>query len=77
MNLTYGTGRTSGYVGQTSVAFGGNKLFNQSFLVVQDINPSDVSCYKELPLCGGMAGLGFDTNSEINYAVYNATSDTW
>jgi hypothetical protein len=75
--LTYGTGWAAGAVAQTDVEFAGFSITNQSFLYVEELSQWDVEFEQEYPLYQGLAGLSFDTLSQINNAVVNATRETW
>ncbi|CAE6460267.1 unnamed protein product [Rhizoctonia solani] len=77
VNLTYGTGWAAGAVAQTDVEFAGFSIINQSFLYVEELSQWDVEFEQEYPLYQGLAGLSFDTLSQINNAVVNATRETW
>ncbi|KEP46412.1 eukaryotic aspartyl protease [Rhizoctonia solani 123E] len=76
-NLTYGTGWAAGAVAQTDVEFAGFSITNQSFLFIEELSQWDIDFEQEYPLYQGIAGLSFDTLSEINKVVLNNTKDTW
>ncbi|KAJ1306263.1 hypothetical protein OPQ81_010967 [Rhizoctonia solani] len=77
VNLTYGTGWAAGAVAQTDVEFAGFSITNQSFLFVEELSQWDIDFEQQYPLYQGIAGLSFDTLSEINKVVLNNTKETW
>ncbi|CAE6456987.1 unnamed protein product [Rhizoctonia solani] len=77
VNLTYGTGWAAGAIAQTNVEFAGFSITNQSFLYIEELSQWDINFEQEYPLYQGIAGLSFDTLSQINNVVVNATQDTW
>lgn len=77
VNLTYGTGWAAGSVAQIDVEFAGFSIKNQSLLFITALSEWDVEFEKEYPIYRGIAGLSFDTLSQVNNEVYQATNDTW
>ncbi|KAG8691938.1 hypothetical protein FRC08_010051, partial [Ceratobasidium sp. 394] len=77
-NLTYGTGSVVGNVAQLdTLDFAGFTITNQSYLSVTSQDEFFNKVFKQEPRFQGLAGLSFDTLSNINNAVYDATNDTW
>ncbi|KAL5638540.1 hypothetical protein ACGC1H_005274 [Rhizoctonia solani] len=76
-NLTYGTGWAAGAVAQIDVEFAGFSITNQSFLFIEELSQWDIDFEQKYPLYQGIAGLSFDTLSQINKVVMNNTKDTW
>ncbi|QRV84317.1 aspartyl protease [Ceratobasidium sp. AG-Ba] len=78
LNLSYGTESVDGYVAQLpSLSFAGFNIANQSYLSVAKQDALFQNLEKRLPHFQGLAGLGFDTLSDINVAVVEATNKTW
>ncbi|KAF8670181.1 Eukaryotic aspartyl protease [Rhizoctonia solani] len=77
VNLTYGTGWAAGAVAQTNVEFAGFSITNQSFLYIEQVSQWDIEFEQQYPLYQGLAGLSFDTLSQINSVVVNTTNQTW
>ncbi|KAH7334973.1 aspartic peptidase domain-containing protein [Rhizoctonia solani] len=77
VNLTYGTGWAAGAVAQTDVQFAGFSITNQSFLYIEELSQWDIDFEQQYPLYQGIAGLSFDTLSEINKVVLNNSRETW
>ncbi|QRV84310.1 aspartyl protease [Ceratobasidium sp. AG-Ba] len=78
LNLSYGTGSVVGDVAQLhSLSFAGFNIANQSYLSVTNQDTFFQNFESEQPDFQGLAGLSFDTLSDINNAVLNATNDTW
>ncbi|KAG9088005.1 hypothetical protein FS749_002501 [Ceratobasidium sp. UAMH 11750] len=74
----YGSGSVEGYVAQAeNICFAGLDIKNQTFLYVtkQDQATSEVEA--ENSLFQGIAGVGFDTYSHIDFAVFNTTEQHW
>ncbi|KAG8773158.1 hypothetical protein FRC12_002687 [Ceratobasidium sp. 428] len=77
-NLSYGTGSVVGNVAQLeSLEFAGFTIINQSYLSVTKQDDFFNMIQQQEPAFQGLAGLSFDTLSDINLAVINATNDTW
>ncbi|CAE6470623.1 unnamed protein product [Rhizoctonia solani] len=77
VNLTYGTGWAAGAVAQTDVQFAGFSITNQSFLYIEELSQWDIDFEQQYPLYQGIAGLSFDTLSQINKVVLNNSRETW
>ncbi|KAG8708482.1 hypothetical protein FRC09_001226 [Ceratobasidium sp. 395] len=77
-NLSYGTGSVFGNVAQLeSLEFAGFTIMNQSYLSVTKQDDFFNMIQQQEPQFQGLAGLSFDTLSDINRAVLNVTGDTW
>ncbi|CAE7227088.1 unnamed protein product [Rhizoctonia solani] len=76
-NLTYGTGWAAGAIAQTDVEFAGFTVKNQSFLFIEELSQWDIDFEEQYPLYQGIAGLSFDTLSQVNQVVLNNTKETW
>lgn len=76
-NLTYGTGWAAGEVAQIDIDFAGFSIKNQSFLLITALSEWDVQFEEAFPIYQGIAGLSFDTISQVNKVVRKATNDTW
>ncbi|KAG9079591.1 hypothetical protein FRC06_007636 [Ceratobasidium sp. 370] len=77
-NISYGTGSVVGDVAQLdTIEFAGFTITNQSYLSVTSQDEFFNTIQEQEPQFQGLAGLSFDTLSDINNAVYNATGDTW
>ncbi|QRV89659.1 aspartyl protease [Ceratobasidium sp. AG-Ba] len=77
LNLTdsYGLGSVTGFVSQIDVTFAGFNVANQSFLNVQTSKQQSIIDQKS---AAGILGLGFDTLSNVNGVVEQATGgQTW
>ncbi|KAG8776772.1 hypothetical protein FRC12_000699 [Ceratobasidium sp. 428] len=78
VNLTYGAGSAAGYVAQAdNIGFAGLTVNNQTFLYVTKQDEIFNQTEAQDPLFQGIVGFGFDTISQINVAVLNATRQTW
>ncbi|KAG8741993.1 hypothetical protein FRC10_002110 [Ceratobasidium sp. 414] len=78
LNITYGAGSVEGYVAQAdNIGFAGLAVNNQTFLYVTKQDEVFTEAESQHPLFQGIAGIGFDTLSEINFSVFNATNHTW
>ncbi|KAG8697855.1 hypothetical protein FRC08_006269 [Ceratobasidium sp. 394] len=78
LNFTYGAGSVEGYVAQAdNIGFAGLDIKNQTFLYVTKQDQVFNETEAEDPLFQGIAGVGFDTISQINVAVVNATNQHW
>ncbi|CAE6495099.1 unnamed protein product [Rhizoctonia solani] len=77
VNLTYGTGWAAGAVAQMDVQFAGFSITNQSFLYIEELSQWDIDFEQQYPLYQGIAGLSFDTLSQINKVVLNNSRETW
>ncbi|KAG9120796.1 hypothetical protein FRC07_003569, partial [Ceratobasidium sp. 392] len=77
-NISYGTGSVVGNVAQLdSLDFAGFTIMNQSYLSVASQDAFFDRIQQQVPQFQGLAGLSFDTLSDINNAVINATRRTW
>ncbi|KAG8695971.1 hypothetical protein FRC09_008824 [Ceratobasidium sp. 395] len=77
-NLSYGTGSVVGNVARLeSLEFAGFTIMNQSYLSVTKQDDFFNTLQQQEPQFQGLAGLSFDTLSDINRAVLNVTGDTW
>ncbi|KAG8716928.1 hypothetical protein FRC09_014991 [Ceratobasidium sp. 395] len=78
VNLTYGAGSAAGYVAQAdNIGFTGLTVNNQTFLYVTKQDDVFNQIEAEDPGFQGIAGVGFDTISQINAAIINSTNQTW
>ncbi|KAG8741995.1 hypothetical protein FRC10_002112 [Ceratobasidium sp. 414] len=78
LNFTYGAGSVEGYVAQAdNIGFAGLAVNNQTFLYVTKQDEVFNVTEAQDPLFQGIAGIGFDTISQINVGVLKATNQTW
>ncbi|KAG8776771.1 hypothetical protein FRC12_000698 [Ceratobasidium sp. 428] len=78
VNLTYGAGSVAGYVAQAdTIGFAGLTASNQTFLYVTEQGDVFNQTEAQDSFSQGILGVGFDTNSEIDSVVLDATNQTW